>query len=114
MRLVILERPMAKKICSEAVVVLLDNLRINFGEPGFLTFSQASLARRLEAARGELEYGRAEGNFDLRLVNDQVGVLMFMFDHQLMFLHLLAGGEGLRPVEGVHAAHFGEVEGGGN
>ena len=74
MRLVILERPMAKKICSEAVVVLLDNLRINFGEPGFLTFSQASLARRLEAARGELEYGRAEGNFDLRLVNDQVGV----------------------------------------
>ena len=32
------------------------------------------MARRLEAARGELEYGRAEGNFDLRLVNDQVGV----------------------------------------
>ena len=112
MRLVILERPMAKKICSEAVVVLLDNLRINFGEPGFLTFSQASLARRLEAARGELEYGRAEGNFDLRLVNDQVGV--FMFNHQVMFLHLLAGGEGLRPVEGVHAAHFGQVGGGGN
>ena len=113
MRLVILERPMAKKICSEAVVVLLDNLRINFGEPGFLTFSQASLARRLEAARGELEYGRAEGNFDLRLVNDQVGVL-FMINHQVMFLHLLAGGEGLRPVEGVHAAHLGQVEGGGN
>ena len=113
MRLVILERPMAKKICSEAVVVLLDNLRINFGEPGFLTFSQASLARRLEAARGELEYGRAEGNFDLRVVNDQVG-LLFMFNHQLMFLHLLAGGEGLRAVEGVHAAHFGQVEGGGN
>ena len=111
MRLVNLERPMAKKICSEAVVVLLDNLRINFGEPGFLTFSQASLARRLEAARGELEYGRGEGNFDLRLVNDQVGV--FIFNHQVMFLHLLAGGEGLRPVEGGHAAHFGKVGGAG-
>merc|ERR1719318_494454 len=36
------------------------------------TENEASLARRLEAARGELEYGRAEGNFDLRLVNDQV------------------------------------------
>ena len=87
MRLVILERPMAKKICSEAVVVLLDNLRINFGEPGFLTFSQASLARRLEAARGELEYGRAEGNFDLRLVNDQVGVFTV---HVRSSTHVLA------------------------
>ena len=33
---------------------------------------QASLKRRLDAARGELDYGRSEGNFDLCLVNDQV------------------------------------------
>lgn len=36
------------------------------------TESEASLKRRLDAARGELDYGRTEGNFDLRLVNDQV------------------------------------------
>jgi len=36
------------------------------------TESEASLKRRLDAARGELDYGRTDGNFDLRLVNDQV------------------------------------------
>jgi len=36
------------------------------------TENEASLKRRLDAARGELDYGRTEGNFDLRLVNDQV------------------------------------------
>ena len=36
------------------------------------TESEASLKRRLDAASGELEYGRTEGNFELRLVNDQV------------------------------------------
>ena len=72
-----------KQWCG-VIFLSFDNLRTNFGEVGFLTFSQASLARRLEAARGELEYGRAEGNFDLRLVNDQVG-LLFMINHQVMF-----------------------------
>ena len=37
-----------------------------------------------------------------------------MFNHQVMFIHLHTGGEGLRPVEGVHAAHFGQVGGAGN
>merc|ERR1712130_1011860 len=36
------------------------------------TETEASLKRRLDAARGELDYGRSEGNFDLCLVNDQV------------------------------------------
>ena len=75
-----------KQWCG-VIFLSFDNLRTNFGEVGFLTFSQASLARRLEAARGELEYGRAEGNFDLRLVNDQVGVFTV---HVRSSAHVLA------------------------
>jgi guanylate kinase len=36
------------------------------------TETEASLARRMAAAAGELEYGRGDGNFDLVIVNDQV------------------------------------------
>lgn len=36
------------------------------------TETEPSLARRMAAAAGELDYGRGDGNFDLVIVNDQL------------------------------------------
>ena len=46
-----------------------------------------------------MDYGRTEGNFDLRLVNDQVREA-----YCPLLTPLVAGGEGLHSAEGVHSA----------
>jgi len=48
----------------------LEILEVRLKERG--TETEASLARRLAAAQGELDYGRGQGNFDIVIVNDNV------------------------------------------
>ena len=53
-------------VCTPSLEVLEERLK------GRGTETEESLKKRLELAKIDMEYGKAEGNFDLLIVNDKI------------------------------------------
>lgn len=53
-------------VCTPSLEVLEERLK------GRGTETEESLKKRLELAKVDMEYGKAEGNFDLLIVNDKI------------------------------------------